>query len=377
MDKKIINVLTIGMDSRKQATFRMAFKKNSSPNYSLIENASSITPDVAILDMDCVDSQQLWQNFRANYPNLPCIITSFALIPGIEAPTLTKPIQTEKLFALLQQVLTKTNTVISEPVKQIKTSNQVLQKPPSNVNKSPPVQIESTLIATLKKITPPNENLNSEQAIKHLYQLPENIEHFDPKQGLLGLLINSQSQKIPCIINIANHSIIVLPEEDYVFASCEIEKLRELSQNPDQIITSRQLTPADQIDKNNAQLLSSLLWQMALWMARGRLINNIDSTTQIRIRHWPNLTRLAPINNSLRIAAFLVRSPTNLRILVKMLNIPPEDIFNFIAASYSIGILKIVSAETTNPLVKEKRIEQDKKDKGGFLSRLLRKIINL
>jgi hypothetical protein len=104
----------------------------------------------------------------------------------------------------------------------------------------------------------------------------------------------------------------------------------------------------------------------------------------LRIRHWPNLTRLAPVPNGLRIAAFMVRSPANLRIIVRMLNTPPRDVFNFLAACYSIGILDMPEHKTatvttmeSQPAAEEELPSLEKKDHGGLLSRLLRKVVGL
>ncbi|CAK0740417.1 conserved hypothetical protein [Gammaproteobacteria bacterium] len=372
--KKVINVLTIGMDSRKQSIFQMAFKRHASHNYRLIEDISTATPDLAIVDMDCMDSQRLWENFRSNHPDLPAIMTSISSIPDGAVPVLAKPIQVEKLFSLLQQVLS--NTVSANAQKLIRTG--------AAETRSPQLSTVATIANKPLSIQTTTEDSKcSPIPVALLNQLPENIERFNPNEGLLGLLISIHRNNIPSMVSISNQNrLIILPEENRVLILCSMDILRDSIQASNNRIISRPLTTLEQSGHSDAptQTLSAILWQVALWTSRGRLLNNIDITAQLRIRYWPNLTRLAPVPNGIRIAAFLVRSPANIRIIVHMLNIPPADIFDFIAASYSIGILDVPQHESDSNIATrptEKKIRSEKRDRGGLLSRLLSKIIDL
>jgi len=86
--------------------------------------------------------------------------------------------------------------------------------------------------------------------------------------------------------------------------------------------------------------LPTLLWQVALWSCRGRLLAGIDPDTPLRLRQWPNLTRLAPLPGALRIAGLWSRTPTSLRVAVSLLKMEPGPLCNFIAASHALGLLE-------------------------------------
>lgn len=59
--------------------------------------------------------------------------------------------------------------------------------------------------------------------------------------------------------------------------------------------------------------MQALMWQMGIWSCRGRLLAGIRLDTPLRLRHWPNLTRLAPLPHAVRIAAFGHARPPTLR----------------------------------------------------------------
>jgi hypothetical protein len=48
----------------------------------------------------------------------------------------------------------------------------------------------------------------------------------------------------------------------------------------------------------------------------------------------------------MRITAFLTRTPVNLKLITRLLKVPPEHLFNYLAAAYGIGILDIPNRNT-------------------------------
>lgn len=388
--KKVVNVLTAGMDSRKLAVFRMAFKMHTLQTYLLIDDTPGTAPDVAIVDMDCVNSQQVWDDFRAAHPNLPAIITTVTPEEEAPAPVLAKPVRVETLFPLLRQVMAGTvpaPKATPKPVPKAAPTATAPTKPKAEPTPQAPAPSEPPKAAEAAPKPAVTESAPKRPPAPPVpqQQLPETIERFNPEQGLLGLLMGIHRDKVPTMVIIASqNSMIILPEQDRVLMLCEMADLREAAQT-EKAVASRALSPQDKPENNDVQVQSllSILWQVALWTSRGRLIDRVQATAPLRIRHWPNLTRLAPVPHGLRIAAFMVRSPANLRIIVRMLNAPPESVFDFLAASYSIGILDVPEHKTASitPMEPQQMEEElpvlEKKDRGGLLSRLLRKVVGL
>jgi hypothetical protein len=382
--KKVVNVLTAGMDSRKLAVFRMAFKMHTLQTYRLLDDTPGAAPDVAIVDTDGVNGQQIWETFRAAHPDLPAIITTVTPDENAPAPVLAKPVRVETLFPLLRQVMAgqapapKAKPVAPKPAQAVA---RPVAPEPSKPDPAPAAPPMAAATASGTAGSAPRR-----PAPAPVQQLPETIERFDPGQGLLGQLIAIHRAKTPSMVTIADQNgLLILPEQDRVLLLCDMDTLRAAAMGS-QPVASRPLTPQDKPENSDVQVQSllSLLWQVALWTSRGRLIDGIHILAPLRIRHWPNLTRLAPVPNGLRIAAFMVRSPANLRIIVRMLNTPPRDVFDFLAASYSIGILDIPEHKTatvttmeSQPAAEEELPSLEKKDRGGLLSRLLRKVVGL
>jgi DNA-binding NarL/FixJ family response regulator len=88
----------------------------------------------------------------------------------------------------------------------------------------------------------------------------------------------------------------------------------------------------------NAQLsLELVLWKLALYTYRGCLPEGIDVNKPVYLKYWPNLTRLEPTPDAMRIASLLSRQPVALAFIVRILNIPQKHVFNFFAAANTIG----------------------------------------
>ena len=68
-------------------------------------------------------------------------------------------------------------------------------------------------------------------------------------------------------------------------------------------------------------------------------MSEILPDTMVRLKGWPNLTRLAHISDSMRLSAFMTQTTANLHILYKILRVELKDLLDFIAATYMVGLL--------------------------------------
>jgi hypothetical protein len=86
--------------------------------------------------------------------------------------------------------------------------------------------------------------------------------------------------------------------------------------------------------------------------------------------------------DALRLAAFLARSPASPALTVKMLRVEPYDLFNFIAAADSLGLLRYNTLENPESIIRtdgnstSTQIEVPTA-KRSFLGRLLKRIAGL
>ncbi|TCS73491.1 hypothetical protein EDC61_102269 [Sulfuritortus calidifontis] len=375
--QKTVNVMTVGMDSRKQAIFRMAFKMHTLHHYRLLEDQPDEPPHLAIFDLDRPDADSAWQTFRSEHPSLPTLIVTVETPASPPAPVLLKPIRVESLFPRLRQLLTGGEAAIVPPA-QTARPNEL--PPPAQSQDTPPQPTASPQPAAVRP-APAGATW------------PDNIEYFDPRQGLLGALLQARRTRTPCVISLAgSKALIVLPELDRVIALHNERQLQAACLDDAIAVSSQPLTAEDTTNAEPANL-TALTWQVALWTSHGRLIAGFPDQAPIRLRHWPNLTRLAPVPNGMRIAAFWSRAPANLRLTVRMLGLPAEQVFSFLAASYSIGILDSsllkgagkaaqqpdAAPAATTPAQPDARVGADagSAERSGFLSRLLKKVAGL
>ena len=137
------------------------------------------------------------------------------------------------------------------------------------------------------------------------------------------------------------------------------------------------------------------MWQIALWTANGRLVQPLNSSTVFKLKSWPNLTRLAPLPESMRLSAFLTKTSVSLNMLYKLMPLDMADILNYIAATYLTDYLGITqqvheapaassatqatvntSAAPRPEQVQAASSQQPQKTSGGLLSRLMKKLLN-
>jgi hypothetical protein len=338
-----VTVLTAGMDERKLALLRLAFRMHAALGYRLAVDAADAQPDLALVDIDG-EGWPLWQRFRQAHPQLPAAIVSAAPPERAPAAILKKPLRVEQLFPLLRELQ---------------------EKPVADTAWSPP------------SAPPPKPSARPAR--------PAVIERFDPASGLLGQACLLQRQRQDALILADDEPIVaILGSRNEARPLCGAARLREICQIDAAAILPTPLTRAPLPAEAPACPLKPLLWQLAIWSARGRLIRQIQADTPLRLRHWPNLTRLAPIPDALRVSALLCRSTVNLRVIARLLRIAPADLFAFLAAAHCIGALDIPQegklGVIASPPVRGQPPQSEAApdaSRRGLLSRLLRKITGL
>lgn len=318
---KTAEVLLVNVDDRQTALLRMAFKMYNSVNYQLIQHEENAKPELILVDGDSKDGETVWQQTKEKYPN--AVVVFFARqTPSITAPYLMKPIKFDTLFQHLRNLQQGNGVWLPENY----------DDPEPAVNKTEqPAQTDKP--ADDK----PTDDKPTEQSIK--------IERFQTKRTLLGLVQSLSQQKNDTAIMVDDKPVlIVFPDKSKVLLVVESDVLQKLCLRDDVEWKTRVLPASASTAKlhEKAKLkLQACIWQISIWTSRGRLIDPITPNTIIKLKAWPNMTRLAFLPEGIRLSAFLVRSPVALNTLYKLLPVSLEDVLNYIAATYSIGALEI------------------------------------
>lgn len=355
-------ILTVGMDDRKQAVFRMAFKMYSKTPYRLLETGEQRSPALAIVDIDSADAKSVWTHFRKQYPDLPTLIVSVAPLANAPAPVLRKPVRMETLFPHLEDL--RNGKVTIDPA-------------------APWPEAAPSPVLTAVQPAPTPTRPMIELKIQE-------IEYFDPEISLIGLVKMVARDAISATVTngIGQALMIISPETAEVQLLVPTAQLAAIACDPSQQFHARAPQQPDSAHVLDTWPLNSALWQVGVWSANGRLLKQVRPGMALQLKHWPNLTRLAAIPHALRLSAFLTRSPVNPVLTVRMLQITPAELFNFLAAAHSIDILLTPTMVPAGDIIPERRIASSASPatpaitpppspQRGFLSRLLKKIAGL
>lgn len=365
-----ITVLALGMDPRKQALLRMAFRLHHSLRYQLQEDAPDSTPDLAIVDVDGQAGWLAWEDFRRLHPSLPALIATATPAADSPAPALRKPIQVETLFPLLRAALDAA--------------------PPAALPRAkpePPLPAARAASPAPRPVPPRPAPAAPPAAAE-----PITIERFDPDRGLLGMARRLRQRRQAAIIGIdAAPLLVLLPLANQALQLADDAALQAACQADEQRLYLHPLTPGETLPDLPPRPLAPLIWQLAIWSSRGRLLRGIRADTPLRLRHWPNLTRLPPVPDAIRISALLGKTPVNLKLIARLLRVPPAHLFTYLAAAHSLDLLEWQSAASL-PVMSSAPVRgarppaapppsppppRQTAETGGLLSRLLRKVTGL
>lgn len=304
---KTVRVMLQEMGEQQNAVFRMAFKMHNTTNYEIVTAESAEQPDLVLVDTDTEQGIASWKKAKEAYPNVPVAMFS-AKEPNVTTPYLAKPIKFDTLFPILRS--------LSQGGGIFEFSKQKQQENSGGVGAD-----------GARKAT---------------------IHRFNPQKGLLGALrFASQGSQDIAVLHEGKPVLIVFPSIQRVLLTVSATELEKLSKDDNLAVVCKAVPDNPQWKEKAKVTIMSCLWQMAIWTAQGRLIYPMTPQTVFTLKRWPNLTRLAPVPESMRLSAFLTKTSVNLNILYKVMPLEMPDILNYLAATYVTGFLA-TDAEFTN-----------------------------
>ena len=326
---KTAYVLLVNVDDRQTAMLRMAFKMYNSVNYQLIQPEDNLQPELILVDGDADDGEELWHKAKKKFPD--AVVVFFGRnSPSFTAPYLMKPIRFDTLFQHLRNLQQGNGVWLADKAAaQKETANEKAESAVHQTNNTPEHAHQSVTVA-----------------------------RFHTQGTLLGMVQKLAQQSEDTAILFDNKPVlIVFPSVEKVLLAVESDALQQLCMQTDAEWQTKAVpasAPTAQLHDKAKLTLQSCIWQLSIWTARGRLIEPITPDTVIRLKAWPNMTRLAYLPEAMRLSAFLVRTPVALNTLYKLLPVSLEDVLNYIAATYSIGAL-IVEQQLTSPAAQQEK----------------------
>lgn len=307
---KTVRVMLKDFSEQQEAIFRMAFKMHNTTNYEIVDYGAEQKPDMVLVDVDTPRGMMPWHELRQEYSDIPVVIFSSEK-PMLAAPYLAKPVKFDTLFPTLRSLAQGGN--IYEPKAE--------QEAPA---------------------APKPENQNRKATIKR----------FNPQSGLLGALkMASIRNQDTAVLNDGKPVLIVFPSIQRVLLTVSADDLERMCKDDTLQVVCKAVPDNPQWKDKAKVTIMSCMWQMAIWTAQGRLVYPLTPQTVFTLKRWPNLTRLAPVPESMRLSAFLTKTSVNLNVLYKVMPLDMSDILNYIAATYVTGFLatddEFVAARTT------------------------------
>lgn len=360
------NIILLGMSDRTVNAFCMAFKQSASQRYTVSKSA---TPNaVYIIDID---------SYTGGYAQFILDVDSdmylaIGLTNANEIPVeqfLTKPIQLTELFEKLDALVNKNASHKQTTITSDHTQQSVI------INTTAATEVKNADLATvqLQKVAPSAQNILKKPITT---DIPNPIPTFDMSVGLLGHLLT--------IIRDNSNTTILFNDSDYwavdvvanrIYMSSGVDSIEAgLQQNNGRL---RQFFDEDMLATHN-EPLSLVVWNIAYLTSNGRIPSTLKPSALLSLYKWPNLTRLTVESNTLRICAFLSRTPCNMLILTKMLNLDYREVFSLLSALQAIGLLRVVNKDTAQAIRGEITTKTQSEpvniQKRSFLSKLLAKI---
>ncbi len=377
---KPLRITVVGMEQRARNMLQLFFQQMCHNEYLLTSEEAA---DITIIDMDAVHAEQLRQEHESRYPDRPVIQASL-LEPGQDGNLfLKKPIQPEALISALNRISESfqrpEQTVTPPPaaLRQEETTAQwesrksVLQ--PSGLNSavatvatlgtkvtlteesgkqhapppepSPSGEIISLFPASRTDRRPvetapnPSEALQQKEKSSFLYDPEKYLQGYIQKAYRLALRENRKvSLKGPW------RPIVIIPETREIWVEQSHAHLYALAVMPIrtkdvsiQVIKQERSMPEK---GGSLQSIEFFLWKLAMRTARGRIPVGTDLRAPVYLVHWPNLSRLMPVQNGLRIAALWANQPISLMETATMLDIAPKYVFSFYSVANALGLVK-------------------------------------
>lgn len=342
---KTVLVLLVGVDDRQFAMLRMAFKMHNAVHYELIKETDEQSPELVLVDGDAVNGDEQWRTARQRYPEAKVVFFA-RQTPKFTAPYLAKPIKFDTLFINLRNLQQGNGVWLADGSNTSDTdsSHADAQKNDSEAHLINPSVLAAGDGAATRQAYPfsSQKPVAAESPAANTHQETVTLSRFHVEGTLLGMVQQLSKKDSDTAILVNNRPIlIVFPSVKRVLLALESDALQKLCEDPSPVLQTRAVAANSQLHEKAKISVESCIWQLAIWTSNGRLIEPITPNTLLKLRAWPNMTRLAFLPESIRLSAFLVRYPVTLATLYKLLPVDMKDILNYIAVTYATGFLNI------------------------------------
>ena len=352
-----LKLAVLGLDARGINLFRMFL---NGPGKNQAQIVHDIDAEAFLIDVDGFDGERLFSQQRKSRPGVPMIVLALKQ-QSLDGDTIfvPKPAQIQSMV----HAIDKARAMVAD--------RQKLQSEPSSHNPT----------HDMKRVTA-NEDGNGsvykaamqmdENSFKSYLGFQENIDpsdpakasgiFYEPKEYLQGYVQTAcnlaiATQQAICMAT-PWKSITILPKQRKVYLDADEAQLRAACSIPFRRITSLEVgndfDPATAnvreleaqevsyiLEQEHIASIDTFLWKVALWSSKGKIPRGIELNTPVRLKRWPNFTRLLVTPHAMRIAAILHKQPHNLFDVARLLDVRQQYVLAFFSAAYAQGLMEL------------------------------------
>lgn len=347
-------VAVLGVDERMRNALELLFRTHLKNRFVL---SDSDTADLHLIDLDSYDGLDLWIERARARPDSPFILLSIQDVDVRDNMVFVrKPLTSGMLVTALQTATERLNADVAasdgrhgfraqgqgrekalpqSPEPGAVDAREVMPSSPGRVGSRLAAQDIRDIIGRAPDIDPGDP-------------LQAASVRFQPDDYLVGRLRQAMTLALragqAARVELDHGSITLVPGLNQAHVDLIDVQLRTLATIPLSESTSR-IVPRDQVGvRESGGLphtdLETLLWDCALLASRGRVPAGTDLDSPIRLRQWPNLTRLSAFPHAVRITALLTREALSLPEAARRLRIPQRYVFAFFTAADTLGLVQ-------------------------------------
>ncbi len=186
-------------------------------------------------------------------------------------------------------------------------------------------------------------DLANADLLKKISFNPQNYIYYHLKD-----IINSKEKGTILHVNIENEcDFFIGPDNRYVKSPTPLSKRKSVASYFFKTLQIQQQTVAEDWDDIEGDLVQCnvLLWDYALWAARGRLPANVDLDQPVRLKHWLDMNRYVTFPYAVKLAAVWSKHTLSIKEIAEKLQIPQRFVFSFYVACQAIDILDFDKGE--------------------------------
>ncbi|MEE9412289.1 MAG: hypothetical protein V3V22_04475 [Methylococcales bacterium] len=302
-------------------------------NYRLVADDQA---DVSIIDFDTSDAKVLVEELHDLYPGRTIICLSAADQMGDNIIHVKKPFKQDDLtqaLNLARDTLNPTKVVVGEQM-----GGSINQAANAFSDKQ---AIKDRQVARTGVSKRSDEN------------------YYNPADYLQGVLKTAYSKAKSAGFNLRLEAwwepIIIFPKSRKIWVNADDQKLQAFCRLPlktfarhhaqgSDLNAAFKISPEPMLNTEKLagalQSMDAFLWKVAWWNAGGQLPLGITEREPLKLKSWPNITRLLCPDHAVQICALLFHAPVSALRISELLDIDRKEVYGFISAANALGLIE-------------------------------------